>query len=1266
MERADISFNKGIHRSPNYSEGKGELSECVNIMPVRGELKNIPKASKVKAQYNSQEIDAKMPANYSLAAIHNMQTGKRYLAIGKSVGVFANTMYRFYGVVYASDPLYWTFIFAYALDVDITISVDYLHNDELQNITAPISAGGNTYNLRNIPAFSAIDFDNDRIAIGYTASPVHITNTNNSVYKFSSINTAYSPELIKSTTPVTLNSVWSAAEGDVNQYGILNFTAIDNSEKIPDAERMFSTIGNTLIEYGDSGTNYYLWEGESYTNLGSELPSLNVRPYIRTRLLDNTQMLATYGTNMESISNTSLVGDGLLSNNDAKHLYDYKTWIDGGQQGDAPQDSTSEKFVYGSQRANIASRLFSVLNQYTEVIKRDGLFTAPFFVRFAYRMYDGSHVMHTPPVLMTPNTIGKPVTRVLMTESNGNYDVRLDPIFMTSTLFADIDVPDDISKWYDIITHIDCYVTPEIISYSDSDDSVVSIKFNEEYIGVDGGVPQYDDNKFTTTGRYMTADDENGSVIRKLKLTHNNTDYESSYLLANIVPLSGGSAGRRNYPLNHAYKDEYLLFATTSSSFHLVSVQSGHYLTPLDNTQLPQSLLNCLPTPLWDPAHPDVYNFVAFKKGYDANELNEYTIVQPTINVSYYLYWGPVENVNNAIAFAVNLQRSDSESIEKLIREESEYNLISSIEISSVSEMSGVIDIKQGVLNSISTMETLPEVGQGRRGYLFSSGISYNNRMNLVVEKETLPSTDKLENTIANCTNDSAASSVEAYIMCKENGQTVYREIEAGILHEGDEMIYFAYPSATAIKLLIKSTLSSPTRYQYHSISLRAHPILDLAQAFDSFNDILSIGNGVEENISNPSQAQKEFEAAQAGETYVEYGNKIVVSNPDNPFVFREDQFRTLQGNILAIATTSKPLSEGQFGQFPLYAFCDDGVWALEINNDGTYQAPQIVSGEVCNNKKTVTQLDDGVSFTTDGGLLLLTGREIAKISGVLDGYNVNDFAILSGLTQAQLGDWYSMLDSDTSEFAAWCSQATYAFDSVNKLIRIYCAGKRQMVYSIESGEFSEQIDGFTISNNMRIINDYPYIIIQDGQNLYTYRKMLDDGIDKKGFALTRILSVTGADKYTAISQIKTFLNSVREIDTMVGKRTWIAGTMEEDIVYTDSATPSVGDKVYYLNGGGQMGVATSYNPQTQLMNATYMGSPVTCVRDSSHDEINFPSAKIVVLASNDMITWIPLSSLKGQSFKYYRVALFSDMYDNDSLSGMAMIYETRRTNKLR
>jgi hypothetical protein len=58
--------------------------------------------------------------------------------------------------------------------------------------------------------------------------------------------------------------------------------------------------------------------------------------------------------------------------------------------------------------------------------------------------------------------------------------------------------------------------------------------------------------------------------------------------------------------------------------------------------------------------------------------------------------------------------------------------------------------------------------------------------------------------------------------------------------------------------------------------------------------------------------------------------------------------------------------------------------------------------------------------------------------------------------------------------------------------------------------------------------------------------------------------------------------------------------------------------------------------------------------------------AKMVVYVSNDRVNWARLTSLRGRSFKYYRVALITRMTNNDTLSGMVMRYTLERTNRLR
>jgi hypothetical protein len=122
-------------------------------------------------------------------------------------------------------------------------------------------------------------------------------------------------------------------------------------------------------------------------------------------------------------------------------------------------------------------------------------------------------------------------------------------------------------------------------------------------------------------------------------------------------------------------------------------------------------------------------------------------------------------------------------------------------------------------------------------------------------------------------------------------------------------------------------------------------------------------------------------------QTPILYGNKIKTSDVNNPFIFSEENTSELPvGEIYALSTAAKALSQGQFGQFPLYAFTDKGVWALEVTGTGTYSARQPITRDVVLYPESVTQIDDAVLFATQRGIMLLSGSQVQCISEVLDG----------------------------------------------------------------------------------------------------------------------------------------------------------------------------------------------------------------------------------------------------------------------------------------
>lgn len=107
-------------------------------------------------------------------------------------------------------------------------------------------------------------------------------------------------------------------------------------------------------------------------------------------------------------------------------------------------------------------------------------FVFPFFVRYAYELYDGSQVMHSYPVLMIPNSKGPvfaidrnffKVNAENRSENRIVYDLYIsgNAYCYGSTLEVMFGaIPSDIAKWKGIIKGVGVYVTAPVYTYDQS------------------------------------------------------------------------------------------------------------------------------------------------------------------------------------------------------------------------------------------------------------------------------------------------------------------------------------------------------------------------------------------------------------------------------------------------------------------------------------------------------------------------------------------------------------------------------------------------------------------------------------------------------------------------------------------------------------------------------------------------------------------------------------------------------------------------------
>jgi hypothetical protein len=126
--------------------------------------------------------------------------------------------------------------------------------------------------------------------------------------------------------------------------------------------------------------------------------------------------------------------------------------------------------------------------------------------------------------------------------------------------------------------------------------------------------------------------------------------------------------------------------------------------------------------------------------------------------------------------------------------------------------------------------------------------------------------------------------------------------------------------------------------------------------------------------------------------------NVLKVSAVDNPFYFPTAQTYKFEGNIVGLASNAEAISPGQFGMFPLYVFTDTGIWAMQVDTSGqgayTTQSPS--SREVCSG--AICPVSGGVVFATDKGVMAISNGQVADLSAVLDGFEVDFFEENAGM----------------------------------------------------------------------------------------------------------------------------------------------------------------------------------------------------------------------------------------------------------------------------
>ena len=234
--------------------------------------------------------------------------------------------------------------------------------------------------------------------------------------------------------------------------------------------------------------------------------------------------------------------------------------------------------------------------------------------------------------------------------------------------------------------------------------------------------------------------------------------------------------------------------------------------------------------------------------------------------------------------------------------------------------------------------------------------------------------------------------------------------------------------------------------------------------------------------------------------------NTLKVSAVDNPFYFPTAQTYKFEGDIKGLASNAEAISTGQFGQYPLFVFTDTGIWAMSVDTSGqgAYTTQSPFSREVCNG--AICPVSGGVVFSTDKGVMVISGGQVADLSAALDGFEEDFFGYNGGM-------WTKVFEKAGKDAVVnpvpireYIKGAVIAYNyHYNEIIVSNKAFKYSYVYSLTNKVWSIIDTVFDLTTNK-----YPELVVFDKDGaMYTFE---DGDAQNKVVAITRPFTMGSLD----------------------------------------------------------------------------------------------------------------------------------------------------------
>ena len=423
-------------------------------------------------------------------------------------------------------------------------------------------------------------------------------------------------------------------------------------------------------------------------------------------------------------------------------------------------------------------------------------------------------------------------------------------------------------------------------------------------------------------------------------------------------------------------------------------------------------------------------------------------------------------------------------------------------------------DIPDGALSSLLARPRLEETYTQYEGFAGAKAHTYNNRLHLFDTSVILPAPQSLAAMNSYSENREGECRQEVYVVfsTSQGERVVKSSFDNAGWYDYESTFWFFYPDSRATKAIFIFRYNG--RIDRFELPLTAHPFLTGAYAITP--GFAALWSDQEYLFSNAEESESEGELPEINNSLA-VPSSIYVSEVNNPFVFPLQSVATVGATrIDALSSAARALSQGQFGQFPLYAFTDTGIWALSVSDTGVISARQPITRDICTCPQAITQIDSAVVFPSARGVMLLSGSQVQTITDNISAPSpISPISLpafdkimnLAGIKGTGEVEW------QCNEFIAGTGSMIY--DYIHQRIHLFAEGKGSaLVYSLRTGQW-----GMTQSAIDYPVSSYPEALAVDCEgNLLDFSR--DSDQIPAGLVLTRPIKAGAPDALKTITAI--------------------------------------------------------------------------------------------------------------------------------------------------